>query len=68
MSKRPNQPLTPLHSNHGFFVVHITTFMLTLIGIWFLWHSYTKGEMKQDIQTIYNDYSEVMQKYIPGKK
>ena len=57
----------PLHNQNGGVIV-IIVFLLALIGAWYLYQSYTKGQVKSNLKTITNDYEHGIKKIIPPGK
>jgi hypothetical protein len=62
-----NQNEHPLKNQHGFFMINLAIFVLLLVGVWFLWHSYSQGRLQNDALSIFNDYSEAITKHILPK-
>ena len=56
-----------LRNRHGG-VMGIILFLLALIGAWYLYQSYTHGQVKSNLKTITNDYEHGIKKIIPSGK
>ena len=56
-----------LRNQHGG-VIGIIIFLLALIGAWFLYQSYTRGQVKSNLKSITNDYEHGIKKIIPSGK
>jgi hypothetical protein len=54
----------PLRSQHGGVIV-IIMFLLALIGAWYLYQSYSRGQVKSNLKTITGDYEHGIKKIIP---
>ena len=54
----------PLRNQHGG-VIGIIEFLLALIGAWYLYQSYNRGQVKSNLKTITNDYEHSIKKIIP---
>ena len=57
----------PLRNQHGG-VIGIIIFLLALIGAWYLYQSYTRGQVKSNLKSISNDYVHGIKKIIPPGK
>jgi hypothetical protein len=57
----------PLRNQHGG-VIGIIMFILALIGVWYLYQSYTRGQVKSNLKSITNDYEHGIKKIIPSGK
>jgi hypothetical protein len=57
----------PLRNQHGGVIV-IIIFLLALIGAWYLYQSYTRGQVKTNLKSITNDYEQGVKKMIPSGK
>jgi hypothetical protein len=57
----------PLRNQRGG-VIGIIIFLLALIGAWYLYQSYTRGQVKSNLKTITNDYEHGIKKIIPPGK
>jgi hypothetical protein len=57
----------PLRNQHGG-VIGIIMFLLALIGVWYLYQSYTRGQVKSNLKSITNDYEHGIKKIIPSGK
>jgi len=60
-------PAGPLRNQHGG-VIGIIIFLLALIGAWYLYQSYTRGQVKSNLKSITNDYERGIKKIIPPGK
>jgi hypothetical protein len=49
-------------------VIGIILFLLALIGAWYLYQSYTRGQVKSNLKSITNDYEHGIKKIIPSGK
>jgi hypothetical protein len=61
-------PAEPLRNQHGGVIIGIIIILLALIGAWYLYQSYTRGQVKSDLKTITNDYEHGIKKVIPPGK
>jgi hypothetical protein len=57
----------PLRNQHGG-VIGIIIFILALIGAWYMYQSYTRGQAKTNLKSITNDYEHGIKKIIPSGK
>ena len=57
----------PLRNQHGG-VIGIIMFILALIGAWYLYQSYSRGQVKSNLKSISNDYVHGIKKIIPPGK
>jgi hypothetical protein len=57
----------PLRNQHGG-AIGIILFLLALVGAWYLYQSYTRGQVKSNLKSITNDYEHGIKKIIPSKK
>jgi hypothetical protein len=58
---------SPLRNQRGG-VIGIIIFLLALIGAWYLYQSYTRGQVKSNLKSITNDYKHGLRKMIPSGK
>ena len=65
--KTTKNPAGPLRNQHGG-VIGIIIFLLALIGAWYLYQSYTRGQVKSNLKSISNDYERGIKKIIPSGK
>ena len=63
-TKNPAGPLR----NHNGGVIVIIMFLLALVGAWYLYQSYTRGQVKSNLKSITNDYEHGIKKIIPSGK
>jgi hypothetical protein len=49
-------------------VIFIIIILLALIGAWYLYQSYTRGQVKSNLKSITNDYEHGIKKIIPSGK
>lgn len=63
----PSRVESPIRNQTGFFILNIAIFLLLLVGSWFLWHSFSQGNLRNDAQSIYNDYTNVVTNHILPK-
>jgi hypothetical protein len=49
-------------------VIGIIIFLLALIGAWYMYQSYTRGQVKSNLKSITNDYEHGIKKVIPSGK
>ncbi len=54
--------------NHQGGVIFIIMIFLSLIGAWYLYQSYTRGQVKSNMKSITNDYEHGIKKIIPSGK
>jgi hypothetical protein len=57
----------PLRNQHGGVIV-VIVFLLALIGAWYMYQSYTRGQVKSNLKSITNDYEHGIKKIIPSGK
>jgi len=57
----------PLRNQHGG-VIGIIMLFLALVGAWYLYQSYTRGQVKSNLKTITHDYEHGIKKIIPSGK
>lgn len=57
----------PLRNQHGG-AIGIILFLLALVGAWYLYQSYTRGQVKSNLKSITNDYGHGIKKIIPSGK
>jgi len=57
----------PLRNQHGG-VIGIIMVLLALIGAWYLYQSYTRGQVKSNLKSITSDYKHGIKKIIPPGK
>ena len=57
----------PLRNRNGG-VIGIILILLALIGAWYLYQSYIRGEVKSNLKSITNDYEHGIKKIIPSGK
>jgi hypothetical protein len=57
----------PLRNQRGG-VIGIIIFLLALIGAWYMYQSYTRGQVKSNLKSITNDYEHGIKKIIPSGK
>ena len=57
----------PLRNQHGG-VIGIIIFLLALVGAWYVYQSYTRGQVKSNLKSITNDYEHGIKKIIPSNK
>jgi hypothetical protein len=57
----------PLRNQHGGIIV-IIMFLLALIGAWYMYQSYTRGQVKSNLKSISSDYEHGIKKIIPSGK
>jgi hypothetical protein len=63
----PKNPAGPIRNQHGG-VIGIIIILLALIGAWYLYQSYTRGNVKGNLKSITNDYEHGIKKMIPLDK
>jgi hypothetical protein len=56
----------PLHNQSGG-VIGIIVLLLALIGGWYLYQSYTRGQVKSNLKSITSDYEHGIKKILPKK-
>lgn len=64
---KTNNLAGPLSNRHGG-VIFIVMFILALIGGWYMYQSYTRGQVKSNIKSITSDYEHGIKKIIPSGK
>jgi di/tricarboxylate transporter len=57
----------PLRNQSGG-VIGIIMLLLALIGGWYLYQSYNRGQVKSNLKTITSDYEHGIKKIIPPRK
>ena len=57
----------PLHNQRGG-VIGIIVLLLALIGAWYMYQSYTRGQVKSNLKSITNDYEHGIKKMNPFRK
>ena len=57
----------PLRNRNGG-VIGIIVIILALIGAWYMYQSYTRGQVKSNLKSITNDYEQGIKKVIPSGK
>ena len=67
-SVNPTKSLAGPLRNHNGGVIVIIMFLLALIGAWYLYQSYTHGQVKSNLKSITNDYEHGIKKIIPSGK
>lgn len=63
-SVKATHHLIPLRNQRGG-VIGIIVLLLALIGGWYLYQSYTRGQVKSNLRTITHDYEHGIRKIIP---
>jgi hypothetical protein len=64
---KTEDPAGPLRNQHGGVIVAIV-FLLALIGAWYMYQSYTRGQVKSNLKSITGDYEHGIKKIIPSGK
>ena len=59
--------VSPLRSQRGD-IIGIILFLLALIGAWYLYQSYSRGQVKHNLKAISNDYLHGIKKIVPSGK
>ena len=59
--------VSPLRNNRGG-ILGIIIVILALIGAWYMYQSYTRGQVKKNLKSISNDYVNGVKKIIPSGK
>jgi hypothetical protein len=54
-------------SNQSGGVIGIIVLLLALIGGWYLYQSYTRGQVKSNLKSITSDYEHGIKKILPKK-
>ena len=49
-------------------VIGLLIFLLALIGAWYMYQSYTRGQVKSNLRSITHDYEHGIKKIIPSGK
>jgi hypothetical protein len=57
----------PLRNQQGG-VIGIIIILLALIGAWYMYQSYTRGQVKSNLKSITSDYKHGIKKMIPSDK
>ncbi|MBK5276247.1 MAG: hypothetical protein JJE30_14515 [Desulfuromonadales bacterium] len=57
----------PLRNKRGG-VIFIIIILLALVGGWYMYQSYTRGQVKSNLKSITNDYEHGIKKIIPSGK
>jgi hypothetical protein len=57
----------PLRNQRGG-VIGVIVFILALIGAWYMYQSYTRGQVKSNLKSITSDYEHGIKKIIPSGK
>jgi hypothetical protein len=57
----------PVRNQRGGVIV-VIVFLLALIGAWYMYQSYTRGQVKSNLKSITNDYEHGIKKIIPFEK
>jgi hypothetical protein len=57
----------PLRNQQGG-VIGIIMLLLALVGAWYLYQSYTRGQVKSNLKSITSDYEHGIKKIIPSGK
>ena len=57
----------PLRNQRGGVIV-VIMFFLALVGAWYMYQSYTRGQVKSNLKSITNDYEHGIKKIIPSGK
>jgi len=60
-------PAGPLRNQRGGVIV-VIVFLLALIGAWYMYQSYTRGQVKNNLKSITSDYEHGIKKIIPSGK
>jgi hypothetical protein len=60
-------PACPLSNRRGG-VIGIIIFLLALIGAWYMYQSYSRGQVKSNLRSITSDYEHGIKKIIPPGK
>lgn len=67
-SVNTNQNLAgPLRNQRGG-IIGIIMLLLALIGAWYVYQSYTQGQVKKNLKSITTDYEHGIKKIIPSGK
>jgi hypothetical protein len=67
-SNKTTKNLVGIVGNQRGGVIGIIVFLLALIGAWYMYQSYNKGQVKSNLKTITNDYKHGIKKIIPSEK
>jgi hypothetical protein len=57
----------PLRNQQGG-IIGIIMLLLALVGAWYIYQSYTKGQVKTNLKSITHDYERGIKKIIPSGK
>ncbi len=63
----PNNLTCPLSNQRGG-VIGIIILLLALIGAWYMYQSYTRGQVKSNLRSITSDYKHGIKKMIPSDR
>lgn len=58
---------SPLRNQHGS-VIGIIILLLALVGAWYIYQSYTRGQVKSNLKSITSDYEHGIKKMITPRK
>jgi hypothetical protein len=64
---KSKNPAGPLRNQRGGVIFVIMVF-LALVGAWYMYQSYTRGQVKNNLKSITNDYEHGIKKIIPSGK
>jgi hypothetical protein len=64
---KTGNPAGPLGNRRGG-VLGVIVFLLALIGAWYMYQSYSRGQVKNNLKSITNDYEHGIKKIIPSGK
>jgi len=67
ISDMTKNPAGPLHNQRGG-VIGIIIFLLALVGAWYMYQSYSRGQVKSNLKSITSDYEHGIKKIIPSGK
>jgi hypothetical protein len=57
----------PLRNQQGG-VIGIIIILLALVGAWYMYQSYKRGQVKSNLKSITNDYEHGIKKMIPSER
>lgn len=64
---KTKNPVNPLRNQHGG-VIFVIVFLFALVGAWYMYQSYTRGQVKSNLKSISSDYEHGIKKIIPSGK
>jgi hypothetical protein len=65
--KKTKNLADPLRNQDGG-IIFIIIILLAFVGAWYMYQSYTRGQVKSNLKSITNDYEHGIKKIIPSGK